>query len=74
MVTQTIMDTFAKYIQNSNWGAFTTAINYNFQADALNSSVIAKSFELKERPSFGPLIVHIVEPDFENGIGLAVLD
>lgn len=37
---------------------------YGLAGNALNASAVAKIFEVKKRPSFDPLIVHV--PDFNN--------
>jgi len=42
--------------------AFPTETVYGLGADAFNPEAVARIFELKERPSFDPLIVHISEP------------
>jgi L-threonylcarbamoyladenylate synthase len=39
--------------------AFPTETVYGLGANALNPNAVAKIFEVKERPSFDPLIVHI---------------
>ncbi len=39
--------------------ALPTETVYGLAADALNASAVAKIFEVKERPSFDPLIVHL---------------
>jgi L-threonylcarbamoyladenylate synthase len=49
----------AKYIQEGKLVAFPTETVYGLGADALNPFAVAKIFELKERPTFDPLIVHI---------------
>lgn len=49
----------AKYIQEGKLVAFPTETVYGLGANALNPFAVAKIFELKERPSFDPLIVHI---------------
>ncbi|MFO8021923.1 MAG: L-threonylcarbamoyladenylate synthase, partial [Perlabentimonas sp.] len=49
----------AKYIQEGNLVAFPTETVYGLGANALNPLAVAKIFELKERPSFDPLIIHI---------------
>jgi L-threonylcarbamoyladenylate synthase len=49
----------AKYIQEGKLVAFPTETVYGLGANALNPLAVAKIFELKERPSFDPLIVHI---------------
>ncbi len=49
----------AKHIKEGNLVAFPTETVYGLGADALNPYAVAKLFELKERPTFDPLIVHI---------------
>lgn len=43
--------------------AFPTETVYGLGADAFNPIAVAKIFQLKERPSFDPLIVHIASLD-----------
>ena len=40
--------------------ALPTETVYGLAADAFNAGAVAKIFEVKERPSFDPLIVHVV--------------
>lgn len=49
----------AKCIQDGKLVAFPTETVYGLGANALNPLAVAKIFELKERPSFDPLIIHI---------------
>ncbi len=49
----------AKHIKEGRIVAFPTETVYGLGANALNPLAVAKIFELKERPSFDPLIVHI---------------
>lgn len=49
----------ARYIQEGKLVAFPTETVYGLGANALNPMAVAKIFELKERPTFDPLIVHI---------------
>lgn len=49
----------AQIIVNGGIVAFPTETVYGLGANALNPFAVAKIFELKERPSFDPLIVHI---------------
>ncbi len=49
----------ALIINNGGLVAFPTETVYGLGANALNPFAVAKIFELKERPSFDPLIVHI---------------
>lgn len=43
--------------------AFPTDTVYGLGANALNPTAVAKIFDLKERPSFDPLIIHIASLD-----------
>lgn len=49
----------AKYIREGKLVAFPTETVYGLGGNALNPLAVAKIFELKERPSFDPLIMHI---------------
>ncbi len=51
----------AQYIREGKVVAFPTETVYGLGANALNSMAVARIFELKERPRFDPLIVHIAE-------------
>jgi L-threonylcarbamoyladenylate synthase len=51
----------AKYINEGKLVAFPTETVYGLGANALNPLAVAKIFELKERPSFDPLIIHIAD-------------
>jgi L-threonylcarbamoyladenylate synthase len=51
----------AKYIQEGKLVAFPTETVYGLGANAFNPLAVAKIFELKERPSFDPLIIHIAD-------------
>jgi L-threonylcarbamoyladenylate synthase len=53
----------AQIIRNGGLVAFPTETVYGLGANALNRFAVAKIFELKERPSFNPLIVHIASFD-----------
>ena len=53
------IQTAAQYIREGKLVAFPTEIVYGLGANALDPLAVAKIFELKERPSFDPLIVHI---------------
>ncbi len=55
--------TAARYIQQGKLVAFPTETVYGLGANALDSMAVAKIFELKERPSFDPLIIHIAHMD-----------
>ena len=49
----------AALIRNGKLVAFPTETVYGLGANALDPIAVAKIFELKERPSFDPLIVHV---------------
>jgi L-threonylcarbamoyladenylate synthase len=51
----------ARLIKEGKIVAFPTETVYGLGANALNPKAVAKIFELKERPSFDPLIVHIAD-------------
>jgi L-threonylcarbamoyladenylate synthase len=51
----------AQIIKNGGLVAFPTETVYGLGANALNPFAVTKIFELKERPSFDPLIVHIAD-------------
>jgi L-threonylcarbamoyladenylate synthase len=51
----------AQHIREGKLVAFPTETVYGLGADALNPLAVARIFELKERPSFDPLIVHIAD-------------
>lgn len=53
----------AMIIKKGGIAAFPTETVYGLGANALDPVAAAKIFELKERPSFDPLIVHISELD-----------
>lgn len=53
------VDIAAKFIKEGKLVAFPTETVYGLGANAMNPIAVAKIFELKERPSFDPLIVHI---------------
>jgi L-threonylcarbamoyladenylate synthase len=51
----------AKCIAEGNLVAFPTETVYGLGADAFNPYAVARVFEVKQRPTFDPLIVHISE-------------
>ena len=54
----------ASLIREGKLVAFPTETVYGLGADAFNPKAVAKIFEVKNRPFFDPLIVHIA--DFED--------
>jgi len=63
MIVNQDIDIAAGYIREGRLVAFPTETVYGLGANALNPLAVAKIFELKERPSFDPLIVHIASVD-----------
>lgn len=55
----TEIDLAAQIIKNGGLVAFPTETVYGLGADAMNPLAVAKIFEVKQRPYFDPLIVHI---------------
>lgn len=53
----------AEIIRNGGVVAFPTETVYGLGADVMNPMAVARIFELKERPLFDPLIVHIADLD-----------
>lgn len=51
----------AEFIKAGKLVAFPTETVYGLGADAFNPIAVAKIFEVKRRPSFDPLIVHIAD-------------
>jgi L-threonylcarbamoyladenylate synthase len=52
----------AKIIQRGGIVAFPTETVYGLGADAFNPLAVARVFEVKQRPYFDPLIVHVASP------------
>lgn len=51
----------AQCLKDGKLVAFPTETVYGLGADALNPQAVARIFEVKQRPAFDPLIVHIAE-------------
>lgn len=64
MVSQSDIELAAKFIKEGKVVAFPTETVYGLGADALNPMAVAKIFEIKKRPSFDPLIVHISDINY----------
>src|ERR1700744_6069557 len=56
------IDNAARLIQAGELVAFPTETVYGLGADATNERAVAKIFEAKGRPSFNPLISHVLDP------------
>ncbi len=52
----------ATIIRKGGLVAFPTETVYGLGADALNALAVARIFDVKDRPRFDPLIVHIADP------------
>ena len=52
----------AQIIRNGGIVAFPTETVYGLGADAFNALAVARIFEVKRRPYFDPLIVHVANP------------
>jgi L-threonylcarbamoyladenylate synthase len=52
----------AEIIKKGGIGVFPTETVYGLGADAFNPIAVARIFEVKNRPSFDPLIVHVASP------------
>ncbi|MFA3783988.1 L-threonylcarbamoyladenylate synthase [Melioribacteraceae bacterium 4301-Me] len=57
--TKTNISLAAKIIKSGGLVAFPTETVYGLGADGLNPIAVAKIFEVKKRPQFNPLILHI---------------
>lgn len=51
----------AAILRDGGLVAFATETVYGLGADALNPQAVARVFEVKQRPNFDPLIVHVAE-------------
>jgi L-threonylcarbamoyladenylate synthase len=51
----------AKFLRQGGLVAFPTETVYGLGADTFNSMAVAKIFEVKNRPNFDPIIVHIAD-------------
>ncbi len=49
--------------------AFPTETVYGLGADAFNPAAVARVFEVKARPSFDPLIVHVARTEEVGRVG-----
>jgi L-threonylcarbamoyladenylate synthase len=52
----------AEIIKKGGLVAFPTETVYGLGADAFNPLAVARIFEVKKRPYFDPLIVHVSDP------------
>ena len=64
----------AEILRGGGLVAFPTETVYGLGADALNPQALAKVFQVKERPSFDPLIIHIAAAeDMEKAANFSLL-
>ncbi len=63
MATEQEILSAADVIRDGGLVAFPTETVYGLGANALNADAVAQIFELKGRPRFDPLIVHVARPD-----------
>jgi len=61
----------AELIRAGKLVAFPTETVYGLGANALDAKAVARIFEVKERPSFDPLIVHISDLDMLHAVAYA---
>jgi L-threonylcarbamoyladenylate synthase len=58
-----VLEISAELIRNGGVVAFPTETVYGLGANAYDGKAVARIYEIKKRPSFDPLIVHICHPD-----------
>ena len=58
----------ARVLRGGGVVAFPTETVYGLGADALNPDAVARVFEVKGRPEFDPLIVHVAEREQLSGV------
>jgi L-threonylcarbamoyladenylate synthase len=60
-VTQESLDRAAALVRSGGVVAFPTETVYGLGANALDAAAVARIFEIKRRPAFDPLIVHVLD-------------
>ncbi|MCL2800806.1 MAG: L-threonylcarbamoyladenylate synthase [Treponema sp.] len=74
-VTNESLEQGAKILKSGGLVAFPTETVYGLGADAFNAQALAKVFQVKNRPSFDPLIIHIAQIEtLEKVSDLSLLD
>jgi len=53
----------AEILRKGGLVAFPTETVYGLGADAANSQAVCRIFEVKKRPAFDPLIIHVADPE-----------
>ena len=61
MASDTAIEQASKILRSGGLVAFPTETVYGLGADAFNERAVARVFEVKNRPRFDPLIVHIAD-------------
>ncbi|MCX8123368.1 MAG: L-threonylcarbamoyladenylate synthase [Spirochaetes bacterium] len=72
--TDTYINNAAQAIQKGEGVAFPTETVYGLGANALNATAVAKIFEIKQRPFFDPLIVHVDSHEMVKEVVASVPD
>ena len=65
-----IINQAAEIIKSGGMAVFPTETVYGLGADATNPDAVARVFEIKHRPHFDPLIVHVASPDAAKALWL----
>lgn len=68
------LDRAADCLRSGGVVAFPTETVYGLGASAWNDRAVARIFEIKGRPRFDPLIVHVAHPDQLDGVTTALPD
>ncbi len=68
IVTSNI-DLAAQFLRDGKLVAFATETVYGLGADATNDLAVARIFDVKERPQFNPLIVHVASNEAAMALG-----
>ena len=63
LITEQQFSEAAERLRQGDLVAFPTETVYGLAANALDSVAVAKIFELKGRPTFDPLIVHVAKSE-----------
>ncbi len=63
MIFLEVIQTATHLLRKGGLVAFPTETVYGLGADAFNAKAVAKIFEVKKRPSFDPIIVHVASID-----------
>lgn len=74
MPSESEINAAAQTLRSGGLVAFPTETVYGLGANALDADAVAKIFELKGRPRFDPLIVHIAEPASLSQVAEAIPD